>query len=182
MRELTKSMMSCTWAMSVFGMQQLTNLFTRRESKGFCDSADSFNRVTSATVDQLGGALKATFRAGDQFQRGLMDLMFSASMMGAWSPERCMPGEPGLGSQPGPGTGPGAAAPGTFAGPPPGTYPGAAGTPPAAPGPGNGRAAASAGPRGSASWSWGTPKTAAPQRPTTAPSRTDTKQGWGPMP
>jgi hypothetical protein len=76
MREFTKSMMSYTWAMSLFGVQQMANIF--RPSA----ATESFDNVTEATEDEFGGALKATFRAGDNLQRGLVDLTFSLFTLG----------------------------------------------------------------------------------------------------
>lgn len=194
MRDFAKSMMSYTWAMSVFGMQQLAHLLLPGEGRSMCEATDSFGRLTSATTEQLGGGLKATFRAGDQLQRGVMDLMFSAMTMGAWSPERMRKpqGDPsGHGPQPSyhPGAGAPASRPGTVRppGPPPGTYPGTAGMAPSAAAVGNGRT--TAGPRASASWSWGPPGSAPQQRnaepaspPTTYQPPADSRQGWGPMP
>ena len=65
MREFTKSMTSYTWAMSLFGLQQMIAPF--RPAK----ATESFNRVTKATEEQFGDALKATFRAGDNLQKDL---------------------------------------------------------------------------------------------------------------
>ena len=76
MREFTKSMTSYTWAMSLFGLQQMINVF--RPGK----ATDSFNNVTKATEDEFGDALKATFRAGDNLQRGLVDLTFGVLTLG----------------------------------------------------------------------------------------------------
>jgi hypothetical protein len=76
MREFTKSMTSFTWAMSLFGLQQMIDVF--RPSK----AAESFNNVTKATQDQFGDALKATFRAGDNLQRGLVDVTFGVLTLG----------------------------------------------------------------------------------------------------
>ena len=64
MREFTKSMTSYTWAMSLFGLQQMINVFRPEKA------AQSFNKVTKATEEEFGGALKATFRAGDNLQKG----------------------------------------------------------------------------------------------------------------
>src|SRR5207248_2003603 len=76
MREFTKSMMSYTWAMSLFGVQQMANAF--RPSK----ATESFDNVTKATRDEFGEALRATFRAGDNLQRGLVDLTFGVFTFG----------------------------------------------------------------------------------------------------
>lgn len=76
MREFTKSMTSYTWAMSLFGLQQMFNVF--RPAK----AAESFNHVTKATEEELGGALKAAFRAGDNLQKGLVDVSFGVLTLG----------------------------------------------------------------------------------------------------
>ena len=76
MRELTKSMTSYAWAMSLFGLQQMVNVF--RPGK----AAESFNNVTKATEDQFGDALKATFRAGDNLQKGIVDMTFGVLTLG----------------------------------------------------------------------------------------------------
>lgn len=76
MREFTKSMTSYTWAMSLFGLQQMINVFRPGKATG------SFNNVTKATEDEFGDALKATFRAGDNLQRGLVDVTFGVLTLG----------------------------------------------------------------------------------------------------
>jgi len=76
MREFTKSMTSYTWAMSLFGLQQMINVF--RPAK----ATESFNNVTKATEEEFGGALKATFRAGDNLQRGLVDVTLGVLTLG----------------------------------------------------------------------------------------------------
>ena len=76
MREFTKSMTSYTWAMSLFGLQQMINVF--RPGK----ATESFNNVTKATEGQFGDALKATFRAGDNLQKGLVDVTFGVLTLG----------------------------------------------------------------------------------------------------
>jgi len=76
MREFTKSMTSYTWAMSLFGFQQMVNVF--RPGK----ATDSFNNVTKATQDEFGDALKATFRAGDNLQKAMVDVTFGVLTLG----------------------------------------------------------------------------------------------------
>src|SRR5262249_48656227 len=75
-REFTKSMTSYTWAMSLFGLQQVVNVF--RPGK----ATESFNNVTKATEDQFSEALKATFRAGDNLQKGFVDMTFGMLTLG----------------------------------------------------------------------------------------------------
>jgi hypothetical protein len=79
MREFTKSMMSYTWAMSLFGVQQMFN--SLRPSK----ATESFDNVTEATEEEFGDALKATFRAGDNLQKGMVDLTFSFFTFGMFN-------------------------------------------------------------------------------------------------
>jgi hypothetical protein len=68
MRELTKSIFSFSWAMSLFGIQQSTNLASPEKA------AKALNSVTGATEDQLTDLLKTTFKAGDKLQRSAVDL------------------------------------------------------------------------------------------------------------
>ena len=91
MRELTKSMLSFSWVMPLFGMKQMMDIATPRDpSRPFGHVTDSFETVTRATQDQLGGAWNSAFRAGDQLQRGMVDLMFSFFSLDAWNPNRMM--------------------------------------------------------------------------------------------
>ncbi len=68
MRELTKSIFSFSWAMSLFGLQQTTNLLTPAKA------VEAFDAVREAAEGQLPGALQTTFNAGDKLQRSAVDL------------------------------------------------------------------------------------------------------------
>ena len=68
MRELTKSIFSFSWAMSLFGLQQTTSLASPQKA------AESFDSVTEATEGQLTDLLKTTFKAGDKMQRSVVDM------------------------------------------------------------------------------------------------------------
>jgi hypothetical protein len=74
MRDLTKSMMSFSWAMGLFGLRQMTSLLTPRGRDG---ASSSFDHVTRSTEDHLGSGARSIFRAGDNLQRGMVDLMFN---------------------------------------------------------------------------------------------------------
>ena len=76
MREFTKSMFSFSWAMSLFGAQQMLNLFAPSKA------AESFEQVTSATEGELGRSLQSAFRAGNEMQRRMIDLMFGGFLPG----------------------------------------------------------------------------------------------------
>src|SRR5262245_59385288 len=74
MRDLTKSMLSYSWAMSLFGVQQTINLLTPPWRNGeHHPAAEAFDRVTEAAEEQFGETLKAAFRAGDDWQRAMID-------------------------------------------------------------------------------------------------------------
>ena len=76
MRELTKSMFSYTWAMSLFGAQQMLNLLSPSKA------AKAFEGVASATEKELGQPLQFVFKAGDDLQRRMVNLMFGAATPG----------------------------------------------------------------------------------------------------
>jgi hypothetical protein len=81
MREFTKSVFSFSWAMSVFGVQQMANLMKRPDpNRPRGPAAEAFEGVTRATEDQLGRTLGETFRAGDKFQRAMVDMMLGPFM------------------------------------------------------------------------------------------------------
>lgn len=82
MRDFTKSMFSFSWAMSLFGIQQTVNLLMPAKA------AKAFDNVTDATTEQFDDVLKAAFRAGDNAQRGMLDLMLCAFTGQAFNPSR----------------------------------------------------------------------------------------------
>jgi hypothetical protein len=84
MRELTKSMFSFSWAMSLFGIQQTTNLMSPEKA------AEAFDSVTEVTGDQFGDALKTAFRAGDKLQRSAIDLALGMFTGEALNPNKWM--------------------------------------------------------------------------------------------
>src|SRR4051812_33043057 len=82
MRDITKSMFSFSWAMSLFGVQQAVNLFSPSKA------TKAFDNVTGATKEQFDDVLKATFRAGDNLQRGMVDMMLGVFSGQAFNPSR----------------------------------------------------------------------------------------------
>jgi hypothetical protein len=76
MREVTKSMMSCTLAMSMFSVRQLISLITGRSGKENGGAADAFNQIAATAAGQMDEAMRATFQAGDRWQRQMVDLIF----------------------------------------------------------------------------------------------------------
>ncbi len=81
MQDFTKSMLSFSWAMSLFGVQQVANLFTARAPDRTSSKArEAFDCVTQATKEQLGETLQETFKTADKLQREMMDMLFGAFM------------------------------------------------------------------------------------------------------
>lgn len=84
MREFTKSIFSFSWAMSLFGLQQTTNLMSPDQA------AKAFNSVTEATEAQFADALKTTFKAGDKLQRNAVDMTLGMFTGEALNPNKWM--------------------------------------------------------------------------------------------
>jgi hypothetical protein len=76
MREFTKSLSTFSWAMTLFSVQQLGNLFKRNGGGQGGKAAQAFDAVTCSAEAQLGQMLGETFRTGDKLQRSMVDMMF----------------------------------------------------------------------------------------------------------
>ena len=76
MRELTKSVTSFSWALSLFGAQQLLNFVRRPVPVADHASTRELATVAQAEEEQLGGLFERAFKAGDQVQRSAVDLAF----------------------------------------------------------------------------------------------------------
>jgi hypothetical protein len=76
MRELTKSLTSFSWALSLFGVQQVLNLLRNPLPRADHPAARELGTAARASEQQLGGTLDRIFRAGDQVQRSAIDLAF----------------------------------------------------------------------------------------------------------
>jgi haloalkane dehalogenase len=72
MWEFTKSILSFSWAISLFGVQQIANLLTPSKA------TKAFEDVAHAAEAELSNPLRTAFRAGDTLQRGFLDLTFGA--------------------------------------------------------------------------------------------------------
>lgn len=114
MRELTKSVTSFSWAMSMFGLDQMANLFVPQPPQAGDRAAGSLEQVTQVMEGQLSDVFRRTFQAGDQFQRGVVDATFSLLPMELFDPRRWMQMGAGAmgGGQRGPGGQPSAPPPG----------------------------------------------------------------------
>jgi hypothetical protein len=76
MRELTKSLLSFTWAISLLGMKQAGDLLSQAARRSPDESHTSVDPVTRVAVSQLDGPFKGIFECGDNMQKGLVDMTF----------------------------------------------------------------------------------------------------------
>ncbi|HVT60566.1 MAG TPA: hypothetical protein VHR45_19490 [Thermoanaerobaculia bacterium] len=92
MRELTKSILSFSWALPLFGIKQMTEMAMPRDmSRPLGPPTQGFDAVTAAAKGQLGGGVwQEAFKAGDQLQRGAVDMMFGWLSLEALNPSNMM--------------------------------------------------------------------------------------------
>lgn len=76
MREFTKSAVSFSWAMSMFGAHQVSSLFAPAKA------AQAFDAVTGAAKEEFGDPLQALFGTADRLQREMVDLAFGLVIPG----------------------------------------------------------------------------------------------------
>ena len=91
MRDLTKSMLSFSWVLPLFGMSQAVAAATPRDpSRPFGKAAEDFDAVTRAAAGQLGETWRGAFQTGDQLQREVVDWLFSFLSVDAFNPNRVL--------------------------------------------------------------------------------------------
>lgn len=84
MREFTKSFFSFSWAMSLFGAGQLAKIVVPpSQGQQAHPATAAFNAVAEAASNQLGDSIGATFKVGDNMQRGTVDMLFNVLSPGA---------------------------------------------------------------------------------------------------
>lgn len=76
MKELTKSLTSFSWAMSLFGAKQLLNMMNPAKA------TRAFQSVTDATEGHLDEGLRSAFKTGDRLQRSMVDAAFGMMNLG----------------------------------------------------------------------------------------------------
>lgn len=78
MRELTKSMVRLSWAMSAFGLEQMRQLVKEEDEENPRDEqmARSCDDVASAMDSHLSGRVRSLYESGDRFQREMIDFLF----------------------------------------------------------------------------------------------------------
>ena len=74
MRDLTKSMLRFSWAMSVFGARQAASLLGAGAGRGELSNAlDTMSHAAESELDRTSGQV---YRVGEQLQSGMVDTLF----------------------------------------------------------------------------------------------------------
>ena len=83
MRELSKSVLSFSWALSLLGIKQAVSLVTPgNRSPGASNVLDP---ITESAVGQLDESMKGIFRSGDSMQSKMVDMMFGMFNPANWN-------------------------------------------------------------------------------------------------
>lgn len=91
MRDLTEAMLRFSWAMSLFGVKQMTSMMMPSgNNPPLNEVTESFNAVTEATEDQLGQVFKNAFKAGDTLQKSVTDLSMNWASMESFDPNQVL--------------------------------------------------------------------------------------------
>jgi len=88
MREVAKSMLGFSWAVSLFGFQQLTKAMSASTTQPQDVTAAEVEEVSRAVQSHLFGSAALQFRAGDEWQRRVIDAMFDAATLRSLDPRR----------------------------------------------------------------------------------------------
>lgn len=85
MRELAKSMVGFSWAVGLFGVQQITKAMTAG-SEPPAQTAAELDEVAQAAERHLTEPFARQFHAGDEWQRKLVDVFFDAASLRSFDP------------------------------------------------------------------------------------------------
>ncbi len=79
MRKMVESMMRFSWAMSVFGAQQVASAVSGVGKDSSADKVtDAFDEVTDATTSDFDKRFKSLYEAGEKMQHEMVELAFDA--------------------------------------------------------------------------------------------------------
>jgi hypothetical protein len=84
MREVAKSMLGFSWAVSLFGIQQISKLLTPSAEPDA--AAQEFDAVSRAVQSHLAEPVAEQFRAADEWQRRVVDVVFDAGTLQSLDP------------------------------------------------------------------------------------------------
>ena len=82
MRDVAKSMVGFTWAVSLFSLQQISKLMTPSSGPGEA-TASEFDELSRVVQAHLSEQVAERFRAADRWQRRLVDAVFDAASIGS---------------------------------------------------------------------------------------------------
>src|SRR5215469_14287622 len=89
MREFTKSLLSFSLGISLFGVKQLGNILSSSDSyQQTSQAVAAGNTVTHTPKEQFEAALREAGQTGDQLQRDMVDLLFGALTLESCTPRR----------------------------------------------------------------------------------------------
>jgi hypothetical protein len=85
MRELAKSMVGFSWAVGLFGLQQITRALTPASTPPEVTAAE-LDDVSHTAQRYLTDQYAEQFRAVDEWQRRVVDMLFDAASMRSFDP------------------------------------------------------------------------------------------------
>ncbi len=89
MRNLTKSFVSFSWAMSMFGLEQITNMVSEERSGNRKERlSNAFDAVTGATTEIFGERTRSLYDSGNRLQAEMVDLCFDCFRAENWKPAK----------------------------------------------------------------------------------------------
>src|SRR6202790_3818752 len=83
LRDLAKSMMSCAWAISVFGMRQMTGLLSAPGQARAKELAQAVDQVTDAATATFDDSTQTIYRAGTSIQNAMIDVTLGSAIFDA---------------------------------------------------------------------------------------------------
>ena len=81
LRDLTKSALSVSWALSLLGIRQAVNLVQPRQQPG----GNVFGPLAQHAADQLDESMKDVYRSGDVVQGRVVDFAFAVLDPQSWT-------------------------------------------------------------------------------------------------
>ena len=83
LRVLAKSMMSCAWAISVFGVRLMTNLLIAPGNAKAKKLAQSVDKLTDAATASFDSSTQSFYRAGTSIQNAVIDVTLGGAVFDA---------------------------------------------------------------------------------------------------
>jgi hypothetical protein len=86
MIDITKSLLSTSWALSLFGVKQIMNMVKPGSPGQAHQAVDAFDAATQAVGGDLDDMTHSLFAVGDELQREIIDLLASSMTVKALNP------------------------------------------------------------------------------------------------